>query len=159
VLLLSGIGPKAELERHGITQQHDLPGVGENLQEHPDVLLVHKSRQKGSLNLSPAALPTQLKALYQFFANRTGALTSNAAEAGGFIKSGAQETIPDLHLHLTAALLDNPGLTPPFAIDWQVATHLCVLSSKRRGRIGLKSANPNDHPLIDPRLLRHPDDK
>src|SRR5699024_2368505 len=74
ILLLSGIGPKAELDKHSITQLHDLPGVGENLQEHPDVLLVHKSRQKGSLNLSPAALPSHIKALYQFFTSRTGAL-------------------------------------------------------------------------------------
>jgi len=158
VLLLSGIGPKAELERHGIPQQHDLPGVGENLQEHPDVLLVHKSRQKGSLNLSPAALPTQLKALYQFFANRTGALTSNAAEAGGFIKSRPEEKIPDLQLHLTAALLDNHGLNLPFAMGWGFSTHVCVLRPKSRGRIGLNSANPNHDPLIDPRLLSHPDD-
>src|SRR5699024_8654856 len=141
----SGIGPKAELDKHGITQRHDLPGVGENLQEHPDVLLVHKSRQKGSLNLSPAALPTQLKALYQFFANRTGALTSNAAEAGGFIKSRPEESIPDLQLHLTAALLDNHGLNLPFAMGWGFSTHVCVLISKSQVSFCLNNTYPKEN--------------
>lgn len=159
VLLLSGIGPKDELEKHGIAVQHELDGVGKNLQEHPDILLVHKSRKQGSLNLSPTALPTQLKSLYQYFAQRQGALTSNAAEAGGFIKSRPEEEIPDIQLHLTAALLDNHGLNLPFAMGWGFSTHVCVLRPKSVGSVTLNSADPNDNAVIDPRLLSHPEDR
>lgn len=158
VLLLSGIGPREELARHDITVQHELPGVGENLQDHPDVLLVQRSLIKDALSLSPFALPKHIKALWQFVRHRNGPLTSNVAESGGFIKSRAEEPIPDLQLHLTAAMLDNHGLNWLFAMGWGYSAHVCILRPKSRGRITLNSANPSDNAVIDPRFLTHPDD-
>src|SRR5699024_10016166 len=158
LLLLSGIGPNDEITQHGIALQHELPGVGKNLQEHPDVLLVHKSLKGGSLNLSPAALGENMKALYDYFKPRTGPLTSNAAEAGGFIKTDPSLDKPDIQIHLTAALLDNHGLNLPFSMDYGFSTHVCVLRPKSVGSITLHSANPNVAPAIDPRLLSHPED-
>ncbi len=158
VLLLSGIGPREELARHDIQVRHALPGVGENLQDHPDALLVHRSLKKDALSLSPFALPKHIKALWQFFRDRTGPLTSNVAESGGFIKSRPEEEIPDLQLHLTAAMLDNHGLNWLFAMGWGYSAHVCILRPKSRGRVALNSADPNDNALIDPRFLTHPDD-
>lgn len=157
-LLLSGIGPREELARHDIAVRHELPGVGENLQDHPDILLVQRSLLRDTLSLSPAALPRHIKALWQYFRDRSGPLTSNVAEAGGFIKSRPEEPIPDLQLHLTAAMLDNHGLNTLFAMGWGYSAHVCILRPKSRGRVTLNSADPSDNALIDPRFMTHEDD-
>ena len=158
ILLLSGIGGTAQLEPHGIRQIHDLPGVGMNLQDHPDALVVHRSLRHDTLSLGPGALPRTATALWQYARYGKGPLTSNVAEAGGFIMSSPQEPVPDLQLHLSAALLDNHGLNWKFAMGWGYSTHVCVLRPKSRGSIGLESADPHAPPRIDPQFLRHPDD-
>lgn len=158
LLLLSGIGPRAELEKHDIALQHELPGVGENLQDHPDVLIVHRASIHDTLSFSPTALPIILKGLWRFLTHRDGRLTSNVAEAGGFIKSRPEESIPDLQLHLTAAMLDNHGLNWLFAMGWGYSAHVCILRPKSRGRVALNSADPADDALIDPRFLSHSED-
>ncbi len=159
LLKLSGVGPGEELARHGIPLVHELPGVGENLQDHPDVLVVHRNRRHDTLSLGSWELPfTGAKALWNFFAHRNGQLTSNVAEAGGFIKSRAEEPRPDLQLHLTAAKLDNHGLNWLFSFGHGYSGHVCILRPKSRGSIGLADANPRSPALIDPRFLSHPDD-
>jgi choline dehydrogenase-like flavoprotein len=159
LLKLSGVGAAEELNEHGIEQVHDLPGVGENLQDHPDALLVHRSLKRDTLTLSPWDLATNgLKAFWEFFYRRSGQLTSNVAESGGFIKSRPEEAIPDLQLHLTAAKLDNHGLNWRFSLGHGYSGHVCVLRPKSRGTIGLRDANPRSPALIDPRFLEHPDD-
>jgi choline dehydrogenase-like flavoprotein len=159
LLLLSGIGAKDQLEPHGIQQIHDLPGVGHNLQDHPDALIVQRSKLHDTLSLGPGYLFTGgLKGIYEYFAKRQGPLTSNVAEAGGFIKSRVEEAIPDLQLHLSACLLDNHGLNLWMAMGWGYSAHVCVLRPKSRGSVTLKDANPETPALIDPNLLADPDD-
>ncbi len=158
LLLLSGIGPREELQRHDIPVRHELPGVGENLQDHPDTLVVHRTPIHDTLSLSPFALPRMARALWEFLTRRNGRLTSNVAESGGFVKSRPEEPIPDLQLHLTAAMLDNHGLNWLFAMGWGYSGHVCILRPKSRGRVGLHSADPEADALIDPRFLSHPED-
>jgi choline dehydrogenase len=158
LLMLSGVGPREELEKHDITVHHELPGVGRNLQDHPDALVVHKCITKDSMNLSPAWLPQAVKAVWDWLFKRQGPLTSNAAEAGGFIKSRPEESIPDLQLHLTAARLDNHGLNTFFSMGYGYSGHVCILRPKSRGTVTLQSANPSDHALIDPNFLAEPED-
>ena len=158
LLLRSGIGAKDQLAPHGIKQCHDLPGVGQNLQDHPDVLSVYRSRRHDTMSLGAAYLPKAIRDAWQFARKRSGPLTSNAAEAGGFIKSRPDEPIPDLQLHLTAGLLDNHGLNWRFATGWGYSAHVCVLRPKSRGHVGLIDANPASPPLIDPNFLADPDD-
>lgn len=154
LLMLSGIGPRQELARHDIPVLLDLPGVGQNLQDHPDALVVHKSLRPDTLNLSPAAmLKIGFSGLRDFFWRRAGQLTSNVAEAGGFIRSREEESIPDLQLHLTAARLDNHGLNLLFSMGYGYSTHVCVLRPKSRGNISLASADPTAAPMIDPNFL------
>lgn len=159
LLKLSGIGPKAELQRHGIAVRHDLPGVGENLQDHPDALIVHKSLKKDTLSLDPLSLVTDgIKGLWNYFLHRNGQLTSNVAESGGFIKSRPEEPIPDLQLHLTTAKLDNHGLNLAYSFGHGFSAHVCLLRPKSKGSITLRDANPRSPALIDPQLLAHPED-
>ena len=158
-LMLSGVGPVSELGKHGIPVLHELEGVGRNLQDHPDALVVHKSLRNDTLNLSPAALlGTGLKGMWDFFYRRRGQLTSNVAEAGGFIRSSDDTSIPDLQLHLTAARLDNHGLNLLFSMGYGYSTHVCILRPKSRGTITLASADPAAAPLIDPNFLAEPED-
>ncbi|RZI44103.1 choline dehydrogenase [Herbaspirillum sp. HC18] len=162
LLLLSGIGPEDELQRHGIPVQHSLPGVGRNLQDHLDVLVVHKCVKPVSHGVSLGNLPAVLAAPWQYAFMRRGPLTTNAAEGGGFLKSDPECAAPDLQLHFTPAHLDEHGRTPRYAAATMLghgyALHVCDLRPKSRGYIGLKSADPCADALIEPNYLGHPDD-
>ncbi|WP_419811814.1 GMC family oxidoreductase [Bacterioplanoides sp.] len=159
LLLLSGVGPKAELDRHGISQVHELPGVGENLQDHLDVIAVTKSTQlTNNLNFSPLALPNSTKSAAIYAAKRTGPLTSNVAESGAFLKSDEEQDIPDLQIHMTAAPLDGHGLNFPFMMQPAYSCHICDLRPRSRGTVRLKSSNPAEPAAIDPRYLSDPSD-
>ncbi|HET8899637.1 MAG TPA: choline dehydrogenase [Rhodanobacteraceae bacterium] len=158
LLLLSGIGAREKLAPHGIRQQHALPGVGENLQDHPDALIVHRSRRHDSLSLGPGYLPQALRNAIRWGRARQGAFTTNVAEGGGFIRSQASEAIPDLQLHISAALLDNHGLNWRFSLGWGYSAHVAVLRPRSRGTVTLASADPAAAPRIDPALLSDPDD-
>ena len=162
LLLLSGIGPQAELARHGITQQHDLPGVGQNLQDHLDVLVVHKCIKPVSYGISWRNLLAQGKHLYHYLRYRKGPFTTNSAEGGGFVKSDPQQAIPDLQFHFSPAHLDDHARNLSRAaftmIGHGYALHVCDLRPKSRGHIGLHSANPREAARIEPNYLSHPDD-
>ncbi|NLQ17074.1 choline dehydrogenase [Marinomonas sp. M1K-6] len=159
LLKLSGVGPRDELEKHGIAVLHELPGVGENLQDHPDVLIVHKSKRRDTIAITPKMICINgPAALYHYIFKRTGILTSNVAESGGFIKSRPEENIPDIQLHMSCVRLDNHGLNLAFTLGYGYSGHACVLRPKSRGTLTLRDANPNSPPLIDPNLLSHPDD-
>jgi choline dehydrogenase-like flavoprotein len=157
LLMLSGIGEPRQLARHGIAVRRALPGVGCNLQDHLDVLVVQRCRLPVSLGMSLRTLPAQFKRLYDYLAHRRGALTSNSAEAGGFIKSGAQLALPDLQFHFTPARLDGHARTLRSAAFtlWGhgYALHACPLRPASRGQVSLRSADPAAPPLIDPRYL------
>lgn len=88
LLLLSGIGPAAELARHGIVQRHELPGVGENLQDHQDIVLMYRTEAKlgYGLGFSPKGWLPLLRSPWQYLFGRRGALTSNTVESGGFLR-------------------------------------------------------------------------
>lgn len=158
LLLLSGIGAKSALEPHGIRQRHDLPGVGQNLQDHPDVMVVVRSARHDTLSLGPGALPRAISGVIDFARHRGGMFTTNVAEAGGFIKSQPGESIPDLQLHQSAALIDNHGLNWRFGMGWGFSAHTAVLRPKARGSISLASADPLAPAVIDPNLLGDADD-
>jgi choline dehydrogenase-like flavoprotein len=157
ILLLSGVGPGAELAAHGIGVVHDLPGVGRNLQDHVDaVQVVDAPRLKESFGVSPAGIVRLLKAVPEWRQRRSGMLTTNFAEAGGFIRSQPSEAIPDLQLHFVVAKLIDHGRQTAFGHGY--STHVCVLRPQSRGSVTLASADPLAAPRIDPNFFDHPDD-
>ncbi|MEC5161133.1 MULTISPECIES: GMC family oxidoreductase [unclassified Janthinobacterium] len=162
LLMLSGIGPRQELLRHGIAPLHALPGVGQNLQDHLDVLVVHRCVQPVSLGISLRNVLAQGKHLLNYLLFRHGPLTTNGAEGGGFIKSDAAQPIPDLQLHFTPAHLDDHGRNLSRAaytlFGHGYSLHVCDLRPKSRGHIGLSSAEPDADARIEPNYLSHPDD-
>ena len=162
LLMLSGIGPVNELQKHGIAVQHALPGVGQNLQDHLDLMVVHKCTQPVSLGVSFSTLLAQVKHLFNYLFKRTGPLTTNGAEGGGFVKSDPQQTIPDLQFHFAAVHLEDHARNLKGALSTMFGhgytLHVCDLRPKSRGHIGLKSADPTQDALIEPNYLSHPDD-
>lgn len=157
LLMLSGIGPGAELQRHGIAVVHDLPGVGRNLHDHPDVVQVFDAPHlKDLFGISPAGLWRALLGMLEWRKHRSGMLTTNFAEAGGFIKSRPEEPIPDLQLHFVIGKLVDHGRKLTFGHGY--SCHVCVLRPKSRGSVTLASADPLAAPSIDPNFLAERDD-
>jgi choline dehydrogenase-like flavoprotein len=157
ILMLSGIGPQAHLLERGITPLHDLPGVGQNLHDHMDVVQMLDAPQlKDSIGISLGGSVKTLQGIAEWRKQRTGMLTSNVAEAGGFIKSEASEATPDLQLHFVIAKIVNHART--LVLGHGVSCHMCVLRPLSRGSVQLASADPFAAPVIDPNFLGDPDD-
>jgi choline dehydrogenase-like flavoprotein len=157
ILMLSGVGPAAELTKHGIGVIHDLAGVGQNLHDHVDaVQVVDAPHLKETFGVSLGGIGRVLQAIPQWRNQRSGMLTTNFAEAGGFIKSQACEPIPDLQLHFVVGKLIDHGRKTVFGHGY--SAHVCVLRPQSRGSVTLASADPLAAPLIDPNFFDHPDD-
>ena len=157
VLMLSGLGPKAHLAENGIEIKVDLPGVGQNLQDHLDTLVQHRCKNHDSYSISIALIPRYVKAAFNYIFNRQDLFTSNVAEAGGFDKTKGAQDIPDIQYHFLPAILLDHGRTTAFGYGYGV--HVCGLYPKSRGEIKLRSNNPKDPAMIDPKYLEHPDDQ
>ncbi|WP_293374626.1 choline dehydrogenase [Nevskia sp.] len=154
LLLLSGVGPKAELARHAIPQVQELPGVGENLQDHLDIHITMREKTRHSISLRPLGLLKSAINLLRYLIGRRGELTSNFAQAGGFIKSDDTQTIPDLQWHLVPFVYAHHGqkLAPLFK-HYAYTLMTCFLRPESRGRIRLRDADPKTPPLIEANYL------
>ena len=157
LLMLSGIGPADHLRAHGIDVRHDLPGVGAHLHDHPDVVQVWDVDKAYDLfGLSLQGSWRTARAIRQWRRARRGMLTTNFAEAGGFIKSEPAEPLPDLQLHFVVGKLVNHGRATVWGHGF--SCHVCVLRPRSRGSLRLASGDPLAPPLIDPAFLQHGDD-
>jgi len=154
LLMLSGIGPREELSRHGIKLRHALEGVGQNLQDHIDVFMRVRARSRQSISMHPSYWLKGLGALLQYLSGRGGVLSSNGAEAGGFIRSRPEEPIPDLQLHFGPMLYADHGRDLRTAMSgYGYIVMIYGLRPLSRGRVGLHSADPFAAPLIDPNYM------
>ena len=154
LLMLSGIGPAAELGRLGLRVVADLPGVGANLQDHLDYCTLVKSRRPDSYDFSPLG---EAWVGLRYLLTRSGPGSSNIAEAGGFLRSGAAvNDRPDVQLHFVPAQLDDHGRNRLPGHGYTL--HCCALRPASRGRITLASTDPAAKPRIQPNYLGEPDD-
>jgi len=156
LLLLSGIGDAAELNALGIPLVVDLPAVGKNLQDHLDITIMHEANDRTPIGVAPSFIPRALSGALSYAFFRKGFLTSNVAEAGGFVKSTPSLSRPNLQFHFLPTLLKDHGREIAFGYGYTL--HVCDLLPKSRGRIGLTSPDPLDDPLIDPGYLSDPED-
>jgi choline dehydrogenase-like flavoprotein len=157
LLMLSGIGPAAHLREHGIVVVHDLPGVGQGLHDHPDVVQVVDAPGLTDLfGLSAAGALRLLRGVFEWRRQRTGPLTTNFAEAGAFLRSRPEETLPDLQLHFVVGKLVDHGRKTVFGHGY--SCHVCLLRPKSRGTVRLAGVDPLAAPAIDPAFLVERDD-
>ncbi len=157
LLMLSGVGLGADLQRHGIPVLHDLPGVGAHLHDHPDVVQVLDAPNHRDLfGLSLTGMVNAMRGIREWRRHRTGMLTTNFAEAGGFIKSHPAEPAPDLQLHFVIGKLVDHGRKTVLGHGY--SAHVCLLQPKSRGAVKLASRDPMALPLVDPNFLADTDD-
>lgn len=155
LLLLSGIGPAAELDATGIPVRHDLPGVGANMADHPDVVLQHLCTRP--VSLYPVTRPPRnWLAGLQWFLFQSGPAASNHFEAGAFIRSQAGIEHPDLQLTLVP-LAVKPG-TADILDRHAFQVHVDLMRPRSRGSVKLRSADPGEPPSIRFNFLADPDD-
>lgn len=145
LLMLSGIGPKAQLEKHGIPVLVDSPEVGENLRDH---LLSGLIVETGGDTLFAAK---KVPELVSFLARGRGMLTSNVAEAYGFVRSDPSLELPDIEIIFAPVAFIGEGLIP--APAHAVTIGAILLTPESTGTITLASADPLEKPIIDPRYL------
>jgi len=157
LLLLSGIGPAADLQLHGIEVVQDLSGVGANLQEHPGCHLVN-AVSAHTLNTAAKGLAGIGEVLKLAFA-RSGALTTGIGHAQAFVRSREGLAAPNLQLAFSAFAFEiTPKGNLALAKHSAVSTFVAVMRPKARGRVSLRSADPDAAPLIEHRLLGEEDD-
>src|SRR5271165_2116299 len=156
LLMISGIGPAARLKSHGIEIVCDSPEVGGNLQDHCDYIANLRAKGPGLIGLTIPFLIRGVGELSDFLRSGRGVLTSNGAEAGGFIRSRSDVDRPDLQLHFCITIVDDHTRKRHFATG--MALHVCALRPKSRGSVRLASSDIAKAPLIDPDFLADPED-
>ncbi len=145
LLLLSGVGPAADLQGLGIDLVADRPGVGENLQDHLEVYVQHACTRPVSLY---PALQWYNKPWIglQWMLFRRGPAASNHFEAGGFIRSSDSQPYPNVMFHFLPVAIRYDGTSPSGGHGYQV--HVGPMLSDARGSVRLRSANPADKPAL-----------
>ncbi len=149
LLLRSGIGPGAQVAGFGGAVLRDLAGVGQNLQDHVDCMVICQSRSRTPYGLSIPALPRLAREGLDWVFARRGMLSSNMVEAGGFVRSSAAEARPDIQFHIIPGRKSHRGRT----LEWGhgVSLHTCVLRPESRGAV--TRSLPDGPPVIDLGLL------
>jgi len=158
LLMLSGIGDPEELEKHNINLQHQLNGVGKNLQDHIDILTVNQVNYQQLFAYRPKSAWWFVRNALTFFTKKSGILTSVIAEAGGFIKSDPSLARPDIQLHFIPAAMDDHGRNNKILLKYGIAMHACLLRPKSTGKVTLSSDSIKSSPKIFLNMLSHPDD-
>ncbi len=155
LLKLSGVGPAAELERHGIAVLHDLPGVGENLQDHLEFYFQVACTEPITLYSSLDAW-SRLKIGTRWLLRKDGLGATNHFETCGFVRSRAGVEYPDIQYHFLPMAVAYDGST--LAREHGFQAHVGPMRSKSRGWVRLASADPLAKPRIAFNYLSHPDD-
>ena len=144
LLQLSGVGNARELEALGIDVVHDLPGVGENLQDHLEVYVQYESKQP--VSVAPALKWRNRPAVaFKWLFLRSGEGASNHFEGGGFVRSNEEVAYPNLMFHFLPLAIRYDGSAPK-GHGYQV--HVGPMYSDARGSVKIRSADPREHPAL-----------
>lgn len=147
LLMCSGIGDERHLSEHDIELRTDLPGVGRNLQDHLFAFVIYEATQGGTLDDAG-----RIRDLLKYFLLKRGPLTSNVGEAGGFVRTDGDRSVPDLQFHFAPGYFMRHGFDNPEE-GHGLSLGATQLRPESRGRITLRSADPTDDPIIDPNYL------
>jgi choline dehydrogenase len=156
LLQLSGVGNASELTALGVDVVHDLPGVGENLQDHLEVYIQYASKQPVSIapGLRMRARP---KIAYDWLFHRTGLGATNHFEGGGFARSNDDVDYPNLMFHFLPIAIRYDGSAPTKGHGYQV--HIGPMYADTRGHVKIRSTDPKQHPSMLFNYLSTPTDR
>jgi choline dehydrogenase-like flavoprotein len=152
LLMLSGVGPVKELNRHGIEIVHALEGVGHNLQDHIDHVQTWRTRSDSpTFGVSATGTVKLTKAIFEWKNHRTGMVSSSIAESGAFFRSSPEVKVPDLQLVFVLGVVDDHSRK--LHLGHGISCHVDVLRPYSRGSVTLANTDPRAAPLIDPNFL------
>ncbi len=157
ILQVSGIGPGALLQERGIRVLHDLPGVGENLQDHLQIRSVYKVDNTVTLNQRYRTLWGRAVMGAEYFLFRRGPLTMPPSQLGAFAKSDESQASANIEWHVQPLSLDKFG--EPLHRFNAITPSVCNLRPTSRGHVRIKSADPADYPAIRLNYLSTEEDR
>ena len=157
ILQLSGIGPGEALREHGIAVQHELPGVGGNLQDHLQIRCAYRVEGVETLNERASSLIGKMGIGLEYLLFQRGPMTMAPSQLGAFAKSDPSYDTPNIQYHVQPLTLDKFG--EPLHIFPAFTASVCNLRPESRGTIRLKSSDPYDPPAIRPNYLSAERDK
>ncbi|MDH3563201.1 MAG: GMC oxidoreductase, partial [Gammaproteobacteria bacterium] len=156
ILQLSGIGPGALLQRHGIPVAHELP-VGENLQDHLQLRMAFKVNSTETLNTILSSWWGKAKIALEYALFRSGPMTMPPSQLGAFAKSNPSHATPNVEYHVQPLSLDKFG-DPPHRFPAFTAS-VCNLRPTSRGHLRITSPDPRAYPAIQCNYLSTPEDR
>ena len=157
ILMLSGLGPAAQLKAHGIPVIEDLPGVGQNLTDHPDVSIV--ARVNGSYGYYGQDRGWKMiRNGLQFMLFGTGPITTTGLEAACFVNPTNSDATPTHEAYCIPILYLPPEMLAPEGDGYGTSIQIVLLKPHSRGEVRLASADPQDMPAISPNFLKDPRD-
>ncbi len=151
LLQLSGVGRPQDITPHGIDMVHELPGVGQNLQDHLDFILSYKTKDTDNLGLGLRASVKLLREIFKWRKDGNSMIASSMAEAGSFFNSDPSIDRPDLQTHFVISIVDDHARK--LHLGHGYSCHVCILRPYSRGQVFLQSADPLAAPGIDPKFL------
>lgn len=157
LLQLSGIGPGALLQQHGISTLCDLPGVGANLQDHLQIRAVYKIQGAPTLNVMASSLWGKAKIGLEYALKRSGPMSMAPSQLGAFTRSDASQPHPNLEYHVQPLSLDAFG--EPLHSFPAFTASVCNLNPSSRGTVQITSAHFKDAPAIAPHYLSTAEDR
>lgn len=156
LLQLSGVGRGDEIGKHAIDMVHELPGVGQNLQDHLDFTLAYKTKDKDNFGIGLSATANLIGHILKWRKDGSGMVATPFAEGGAFFKSDPSVDRADLQLHFVISIVDDHARK--LHLGHGYSCHICVLRPKSRGTVFLQSGDPMAAPGIDPNFLSDPQD-
>ncbi|MBV8889640.1 MAG: choline dehydrogenase [Alphaproteobacteria bacterium] len=157
LLQLSGVGPAGLLREHGIEVVHELPGVGDNLQDHLGCRVIYKVARGNTLNEISRSKVRQARAGFEYLFTRRGALMMGAAPIGLFARTRPGLESPDVQYQFLAGSLEKPGLAMH---DFPGCSLVCIpCRPESRGWLRIRSPDPKVFPAMQPNYLATQTDK
>jgi choline dehydrogenase len=157
ILQLSGIGESHHLQRHGVAPVVDLPGVGENLQDHLQLRMVYKVQGVKTLNVSAATWFGKMKIGLEYAFMRSGPMSMAPSQLGAFARSGPEQATPNLQYHVQPLSLEKFG--DPLHGFPAFTASVCNLRPTARGHVRLSTYDSYSPPKITPNYLSTAEDR
>jgi len=152
ILLRSGVGPASEIKPHGLEVVHELPGVGQNLQDHLGVVSQFACTQPVTLHRSAVWWRTQLAGI-QYLLMGKGDASFPPTAAGAFFKSAPSKAVPDMQIHYVSVAVPDVHGRDDLPTEHGFSSIVYGCRPESRGYLTLKTANPEDAPAMYPNYL------